>query len=451
MKRLAQLIALLILALGLTIPINTAQAQLMQKQSEDYESFGRDIGIQYLKPYDRTGNNIFEMPMETDVEYEGFKIQWGASFRQQWQSLTQENNITDPNSNGFLPELGPGFNTANANLYLDAQVADGMLVHVFTYLSSRHHRETWVKGGYLQIDKFAMIDMPLLDALMKNLRIKFGHYEVNYGDQHYRRSDNALTTYNPFMGNLIMDPFTTEIGAEFQYINNGLLGTLQITGGEIAGDVTDEESRAISWIGKIGFDNMYTENFDPDGLRFRLTGSFYATAKSNFNTLYFGDRAGSHYFGVIDPGLDTDAENDFSGRFNPGLHDEVTSFMVNPYVKYRDLELFGTFETTSGTGFDQSFNGERDLQQFAIEAVYYLFPNDNVSIGARYNKVDGQNAFTNNDVNISRVQLAGTWYITNNILLKLEYVDQDYDDFAAGTARDGAEFDGIVLEGSISW
>jgi len=451
MRRLVKITGLILIVLGFSMPFSTSQAQFKEQQSEDYKAFGNNMEIQYLKPYDRTANNVFEMPMKTDIEYEGFKLQWGASFRQQWQTLTQENDITDPDSDAYLPELGPGFNTANANLYLDAQVADGMLVHVFTYLSSRHHREAWVKGGFLQIDKFAMIDMPLLNALMKNLRIKFGHYEVNYGDQHYRRSDNALTSYNPFMGNLIMDPFTTEIGAEFQYIYNGFLATAQLTGGEIAGDVTDEETRAISWIGKVGYDNMYTKNYKEGDLRYRLTGSIYATEKSNFNTLYFGDRAGSHYFGVIDPNLDGSGENDFSGRFNPGLHDEVTSFMINPYFKYKAFELFGTIETTSGTGFDQAFNGERDIQQYAVEGVYYLFRDQNVYVGARWNKVDAENAFTNRDVEISRIQLAGGWFITNNIHLKLEYVDQDYDGFAPGTEFEGAEFDGLVMEGSISW
>jgi len=301
----------------------------------------------------------------------------------------------------------------------------------------------------LPIDKFAMLDVPMLNALMENLRIKFGHYEVNYGDQHYRRSDNAQTLHNPFIGNYIMDPFTTEIGAEFQYINNGLLGTFQITGGEIAGDVTDEDSRAVSFIGKIGYDSYYRNN-KTDGLRYRLTGSIYGTEQSNFNTLYFGDRAGSHYFGVIDPNLDTDGENDFSGRFNPGLHNEVTSFMINPYLSYNGFELFGTYETTSGTGFDEGINGERDVEQFAIEGIY-RFLNERVYLGLRYNKVDAENAFTDNNVDITRIQIAGGWYITDNVGLKLEYVDQDYDGFAPGTPQSGAKFNGLMMEGVISW
>lgn len=46
--------------------------------------------------------------------------------------------------------------------------------------------------------------------------------ENNYGDAHFRRSDNAQAIYNPFVGNLIMDAFTTEVGAELYYRKNGL-------------------------------------------------------------------------------------------------------------------------------------------------------------------------------------------------------------------------------------
>ena len=38
--------------------------------------------------------------------------------------------------------------------------------------------------------------------------------EINYGDAHFRRSDNGNAIYNPFVGNYIMDAFTTEIGGE---------------------------------------------------------------------------------------------------------------------------------------------------------------------------------------------------------------------------------------------
>ena len=50
--------------------------------------------------------------------------------------------------------------------------------------------------------------------------VRVGHIEINYGDAHFRRSDNGNAIYNPFVGNYIMDAFTTEIGGEV-YLKTG--------------------------------------------------------------------------------------------------------------------------------------------------------------------------------------------------------------------------------------
>lgn len=406
--------------------------------------FGQEKGkIQYLRPYDYSGVNIFEMPKQTDITFDGFRMEWGAAFRQQWQSLNHENDADpniDPNTGAdlnALSELGPGFNTANANLFLDAMLAEGVRVHVTTYLSSRHHREAWVKGGYLQFDALPMLNSEVVDNLMKNIRIKVGHYEVDYGDQHYRRSDNAQALYNPFVGNYIMDPFTTEIGGQVYYLNNGVIAMIGITGGEIKGDVSDEATRTPAYYGKLGYDNRAEE-----GLRFRLTGSFYATEKSNNNTLYFGDRAGSHYFGVIEGG-------DFSGRVNPGLNNEVTSFMINPFIKYEGFELFGTYETTTGNGFGDP--NDRSWDQIGVEAIYRFLENEQLYLGARYNTVSGELPFSAIDVSIDRIQLAAGWYMTEKVLMKIEYVNQTYDDYPTSNIRHDGSFDGIVIEGVVAF
>lgn len=54
--------------------------------------------------------------------------------------------------------------------------------------------------------------------------IKFGHNEINYGDAHFRRSDNANTMTNPFVGNLLMDAYATLVFAEVYYQRDGWLG-----------------------------------------------------------------------------------------------------------------------------------------------------------------------------------------------------------------------------------
>ena len=49
---------------------------------------------------------------------------------------------------------------------------------------------------------------------MKYVTLRVGHFEINYGDAHFRRTDNGNAMYNPLVGNYILDAFTTEIGGE---------------------------------------------------------------------------------------------------------------------------------------------------------------------------------------------------------------------------------------------
>ncbi len=209
--------------------------------------------IQYLRPQDKRGINIFETPKVAGAEYNGFVVQWGAAFTQQFQGLSHENDAdslpynpagtaTNNNRNRLI-EIGNGFNNATANMYLHAQLAPGIRVQLTSYLSSRHHNETWVKDGFLQIDA-SPLDVPLFHDLMQYTTLKIGHFEVNYGDFHFRRSDNGQALYNPFVGNALMDAFTTEIGTEALFQRNGLFATVALTNGEIRGNIKEPSKRA---------------------------------------------------------------------------------------------------------------------------------------------------------------------------------------------------------------
>src|SRR2546423_8111700 len=217
------------------------------------------VEIQYFRPHDARGLNTFEPPKLEGAAYTGNKIQWGAAFTQQFQNLTHSNraapklvNAVDANR---LIDIGPGFNNADANLFLDAQMARGIRVAMTSYLSSRHHQETWVKDGYLQIDA-SPFENRRLEQLMKYVTVRAGHFEINYGDQHFRSSDNGNTIFNPFVGTLILNALTTEIGAEAYFRAQSCLAMAGITGGEIKGQVTQPSHRTPTYLGKLGFDRQ---------------------------------------------------------------------------------------------------------------------------------------------------------------------------------------------------
>ncbi|NKB71174.1 MAG: hypothetical protein GKR89_29230 [Candidatus Latescibacteria bacterium] len=397
-----------------------------------------DGKMQYMRSYSQKGVNVFEAPSETEVPFNGLAVGWGAAFTQQMQGLDHSN---EP---GGLIELGTGFNTATANLNLDVQLADGIRVNVITYMSSRHHPEAWVKGGYIQADKLTVLNNETIDRLMENLTIKVGHFEINYGDAHFRRSDNGNVLYNPFVGNLIMDAFNTEIGAEVYYRNNGWLAMAAVTGGEIKGSVDRPDGKSPSYYGKVGYDSQINTD-----LRLRLTGSAYTTSKSLNNTLFSGDRGGSRYYLVLEEEGASTSSKFTSGRFNPGLRSKVTALVFNPFIKFKGLEVFGNIEQAKGQAANET--ADRTWNQYAGEVLYRFFEGEKAYVGGRFNTVSGELAGSGADVSIDRMQVGAGWFVTENILIKAEYVDQAYDDFPAGDLKEGGGFDGFMLESTVAF
>ncbi|MBR9919306.1 MAG: hypothetical protein GYB31_00605 [Bacteroidetes bacterium] len=422
-------------------------------------AFAQQPEISFFRPYDQDGINQFETTKTEadDKGFEGVKVRVGGNFTQQFQALSHSNTAdlvwnSDSTANiNELAALKPGFNLATANLNIDVQLQDGIRLNLVTYLSSRHHAEAWVKGGYLQIDRMPFFDSELVDNLMEYLTIRIGHMEVNYGDAHFRRTDNGNALYNPFVGNLIMDAFNTEIGGEVYFQSNGVLAMLGVTGGEIKGEIgevtgppTDDKlKRSPTILGKVGYDSELNEN-----IRLRVTGSAYYTSSSKRNVLYSGDRSGSRYYLAMENTAASTGSNFTSGRYNPGFTDQVTAIMANVFVRAYGLEVFGTYENASGR--TSSETEERTASQFAIEALYRIGAKENFYLGGRYNSMTAETA-PGTDVTINRYQLGLGWFITPNILLKAEYVNQDYVDFAETSIFNGGNFNGAMIEATVGF
>ena len=403
-----------------------------------------DREMQYFTYPDQRGLNQFEAPFYTDVEFDGLNIRIGGANTLQFQGLRHDNAA------GSLSELESNFNLATSNLDLDVALANGVRMHLRTYLSSQNHTEAYVKGGYLQVDRLDFIQEGFLGGLMDKVRFKVGHMELNYGDNHFRRTDNASAIHNPFVGNYIMDSFTTEVAGEVYYYNEGLLAMFGVSNGKLNQSVTDAaeddfKTKATVY-GKLGYDKQVN-----DDLRVRLTGSILNISQSASTYIYSGDRAGSRYYDVITPG--NFRAGRFAPSFTPGFGQpaapgEMTAFMINPFIKYQGLEFYGVFENTSGKL--KSADDRRTFNQYGAELLYRFGAGDDLYIGGRYNLVDGE--MTSGDIEIDRFNIGGGWFLTKNVLAKLEYVTQNYD--GAGyedTDFQDASFDGVVVEAVISF
>ena len=388
----------------------------------------------------------FEAPQLTGDEFEKAKVNLGADFAMQYQILNHHADST-------LIPLGTGFNLPTANLNIGANLAPGIQINMTTYLSSRHHPEAWVKGGYILIDKLPFIKSEKVDKVMDYLTLKVGDMEVDYGDAHYRRSDNGNVINNYFVGNYIMDAFTTSIAAEIMFRSKGLLAMGAVSSGSLKPALTGYSAfsgnytaynthEELAFYGKLGYDKQLTDDF-----RLRLTLSGYYCAKNHFGSLYYGDRTGSRYYLVMNRETNSADDVDISsghtsGRWGPGFTNKDNSLMVNLFSKFKGFEVFGTYEYMKGTTLstaDVKFN------QYAIEGIYRFGKRDQYYGGLRYNYVKNDA-----DQSVNRLQIGAGWYILESMLLKLEYVDQNYTEFITDYGPD-AGFDGVMIEAVVSF
>ena len=417
--------------------------------SMSFENKDRDL--QYFRTPDKTGLNIFEPSKETDVEYDGFDFRIGLSNTMQFQALSQ----SGPHQN--MRNLASNFNLPTSNIDFDAQLADGVRMHLRSWVASQRQGASFhIKGGYIQIDRLDFISDGFADRLMDHLRVKIGHLDFNYGDNHFRRTDNAQAIHNPFVGNYIMDSYTNELGGEAYLFRKPFFVMGGVTNSRMnqttIGSDDDYDRDYPTFYGKAGYDQQLNEN-----LRVRLSTSLLNSMHTQDIYLYEGDRAGGRYYNVLSGG-------DRAERFWPDYSDrnwagEMTSFMFNPFIRYNTgdlgaIEFYGVFEIIQGQ-YRIVEDDSRTFNHFAGELLYRFGENERFYTGGRYNLVNGEmfdlDDFTTNEIEISRFNIGGGFFMTDNILMKLEYVQQQHQDFPEDDVRHDSEFSGFVTEAIISF
>jgi hypothetical protein len=122
---------------------------------------------------------------------------------------------------------------------------------------------------------------------------------------------------------------------------------------------------------------------------------------------------------------------------------------------FKGLEFFGTFEQATGKTVNEkpdAYDGaNRKTTQMAGELIYRFLANEQLFIGAKYNKVTSRLSGYTDDVNVTRTAIAAGWFPTKNLLLKGEYVNQKYDGFKGTDIRSGAKFNGLVIEAVVGF
>ena len=419
--------------------------------------------VQQFEPEKDTSafNGKPEVSFAVDLSfyYQGIDQPWNAS---KYASHVDSNTWNVPGNTGAgVGDSESALSLPSANLDINAKVMSGFNVKLQTMLASHHHNETYVKGGYATIDNLDFIAPGFLSGFMKDATIKIGVNDINYGDDQYRRTDNANVMRNPFINNMAVEAYDQGTHVELLYRIPAISSfvVMGVTNGQANPQDTAESdtygttSNTYAVYGKIGFDHDYTDN-----LRLRITESVYNVSGVNRQDLYEGDKAGNvirNVYGtvnsaVLSSGWDpTRNYVNYKGTKQFSSAPDVFASKTNLFVKYYDTEFYGMYEIINA---EDTMGKSIDVNHYAIDLVQRFY-NDKFWVAARYeNAVQKYNDSYNDlgDAELTQYQATLGWFLSKNAVAKLEYIKQEREKFSI--YKDGkASFDGFMVNASLSF
>jgi hypothetical protein len=365
--------------------------------------------------------------------------------------------VQDVTINGVEPgDLEPAFQTAWGNLSFLADVGDGdLLVFADLYLSSRPHPSTtYGNEGYMlfrRIPDDSSVSRAFNESIFEYVNVKLGHFEIDFGDHHYRRSDNAWVQRNLLIGNYLVDPDVEEIGAEiFSKPSWPVKWLVGVTSGTTTENLN--EGRGIASVhGKVWWE-------DDD---FRVSASGYYVDHSDNPTtgagatkgsLYSSRRSGGPYGGVWGGGNSPGDLTIGKDELVTALQSDVT-WSPGPWDLYGHV---GWVEDADPNGSGPGKPSERWIYG-AAEVGYHFNPR--TWVAGRYCLAQADDILGHDsDGYIHRVQVGAGYWVTKNFLSKVEYVFQTANDFDSADGIVGGvdiandpSFHGIIFEFSFAF
>ncbi|XOB60936.1 hypothetical protein ACMC56_09995 [Campylobacterota bacterium DY0563] len=389
----------------------------------------------------------FEPPKDTS-EFNGVEVDWDVDLTFTYQGLDQN----------YGSDIKSGLALPTANLDLNAKIMSGFNVKLETMLSSHHHHETYVKGGYATMDNLDWISKDFAKGFMDKSTIKVGVNDLNYGDYHFRRTDNADVMRNPFINNMGVEGYMQAGFIELTY-RMPSINTLFVAGvsnGEVnPDDVSAGNGKgAYSYYAKLAYDNQISEN-----TRFRISQSAFTVNNTTKNRLYMGDKAGNvprKIFNAIDNTYNSPNDRDSFGAVWNAMagYNDLTSTMTNVFYKYKDTEFFGLLEYADGK---QIYGASSVPLANAIdmEMLHYSgeivqrFGADKYYVAARYEKAELEKEGAAQDAKLTQYQIAAGMFLSKTAMMKIEYIKQERDHVHAG--HDNVKFDGLMISAALSF
>ncbi|HKO54665.1 MAG TPA: hypothetical protein VJ276_02235 [Thermoanaerobaculia bacterium] len=368
-----------------------------------------------------------------------------------YQALDQR-NVFDPKGVA-MPALTSGMQTAYGDLGFGGKFGKKQEVEMYfdLYLASRNHPSTtYGNQGYLLVH-----DIPenltglrkTLGPIFKRVDVKAGAFLIDFGDQVYHRSNNALVQTNPLVGNFVIDPNLVSVGGEVMSKPGKYNWLVGITNGTNTEDYS--AGRGIAYNAKV-----WAYPLPPLRLSASVFKADHSESATSRATLFSGNRSGERYGGVLGGGQ---APGDVLA--NSGRNLIAYQFDATWDAKEMPIKLYGHLGQTK----DKDLNGplagapEESWKYYAGDVVFNL--TKTLYAAARYS---GANADQFNGAassgKVRRIQFGGGLWVTRNMLMKVEWVDQKYTGFALGSVvNNGVDagrdpsFKGLVSEVSFAF
>ncbi|QKF82241.1 hypothetical protein [Halarcobacter ebronensis] len=348
-------------------------------------------------------------------------------------------------SDNYGDPIKSGLSLPTANLDINAKIMSGFNVKLETMLSSHHHHETFVKGGYASMDNLDFVYKGFAKDFMDHATIKVGVNDINYGDYHFRRTDNADVFRNPFVNNMGVEAYMQAGFVELMYRLPSIdsFFVTGVTNGEVnPDDVSAGNGKgAYSYYGKFGYDSQLSEN-----TRLRVSQSGFIVRNTSKNRLYMGDKAGNIPTKVFAFSTDSNPNGEFNAVWDPvSGYKDLTAGMTNIFFKHNGTEFFGLVEYVDGKNqTDQDFN----MLHYSGEVIQ-RFGGDEFYAAARYENATVERDGDSADDELTQYQLALGWFLSKNAMMKLEYIKQERENIAK-YGKD-IKFDGFMFSAALSF
>jgi len=389
------------------------------------------------------GKIEFEPPKDRSA-FEKVEVGFEVALAFYYQGLSE--TFTPSEVNTTAQPIQAGLILPTANLDINAKIMKGFNAKLEIMLSSHHHNETYVKGGYATIDSLDFVTPGFASDFMDHATFKIGVDDIDFGDAHFLRTDNAAVFSNPFIMNLAVESYMQAGFLELLYRWPSLdaFALAGITNGQVNPDDVkkSEGSGAYSYYAKLGYDSQLSK-----ALRLRVTESVFYVRGTSKNSLYLGDKAGNVAREIFN-NTTTTAGNDFGAGWQAlADYKDLTVSMTNLFAKYGGTEFFGLLEIADGA---DSTGSSMKMLHYAVNGVQRFGEHDRFYAAARYENAVTDLGSDPSDNTLTQTEAALGWFLSENAMMKAEYIEQKRKHFAEYVGGK-ASFDGYMVCAALSF